>query len=112
MEGEAEELPRVGDGGGDHPRHLKVPKAMAPGRMRPWVMGKLSGEGAEPLFVIFEKSWQSGGGLTDCKRENITQIFNRGIKGERCRWEGRADPCKLWKHLDPSKEKKKKIRRI
>lgn len=82
MKGGTEELPGVGgDEAGDHPRYLKVPKTMGPDKMHPWIMRELSGEVAKPLFIIFGKSWQSFGGLTDCKSRHIILIFNRGIKG-------------------------------
>lgn len=80
VKGGGEELSSVGgDEAGDHPRNLKVP--MGPDKMHPWVMRELSKDVTKPLFIVFENSWQSGGDLTDCKRGNITLIFNRRIKG-------------------------------
>lgn len=78
VKGGAEDLPSVGgDQAGDHPRNLKVPKAMGPDEMHLWVMKDMSGEVPKPLFFTFEKSQQSGGGATNCKRGIITPIFNR-----------------------------------
>ncbi|RMC01233.1 hypothetical protein DUI87_22182 [Hirundo rustica rustica] len=82
MKGRAEKLTSVGgDEAGDHPRNLKVTKAVEHDKMPPWIIRELSGDVVKPLFIIFEKPWQSGGGFTYCKRGNITLIFNRQIKG-------------------------------
>jgi len=41
-------------------------------------------EVAKPLSIIFERSWQSGEVPTDWRRGNITLIFKKGGKKERC----------------------------
>ncbi|KFO10003.1 hypothetical protein N312_01817, partial [Balearica regulorum gibbericeps] len=61
-------------------RNLKVHKSMEPEGMHPWVLRELVDEVARPLFIIFEKSWQSGEVPTNWKRGNITPIFKKDKK--------------------------------
>jgi len=62
---------------------LKVTRAMGPSEIHPQFLRELVNEIANPLSIIFERSWQSCEVLIDWKRGNITPIF------------------KMWKKEDP-----------
>ncbi|KFU93188.1 hypothetical protein M959_10396, partial [Chaetura pelagica] len=64
----------------DHLKDLKVHKSMGPDSIHPCLLKELADEVAEPLSIIFEKSWQSGEVPTDWKTGNINHIFKKGIK--------------------------------
>ncbi|GAB0185746.1 mitochondrial enolase superfamily member 1 [Grus japonensis] len=53
---------------------------MGTDEMHPCDLRALADEVVEPLFIIFEKSWQSGEVPTDWKRGNRTPIFKNGKK--------------------------------
>jgi len=56
---------------------------MGPDEMHPWVLRELTDKVANPLPIIFERSWWSGEAPTNCRRGNITPIFNKGKKKTR-----------------------------
>jgi len=48
---------------------------MDPNGMHPQVLRELAGIIAEPLYVIFERSWRTGEVPEDWRKDNVTSVF-------------------------------------
>ena len=59
---------------------LDVHKSMGPDGMHPRVLRELADIIAEPLSVIFERSWRTGEVPEDWRKANVTPIFKKGKK--------------------------------
>jgi len=64
----------------DHLSNLEVHKSMGPDGMHPRVLRELADVLAEPLFIIFERSWRTGEVPEDWRIANVTPIFKKGKK--------------------------------
>jgi len=53
---------------------------MGPDRMHPRVLRELADVFAEPLSIIFERSWRTGEVRKDWRKASVTPIFKKGMK--------------------------------
>jgi len=61
-------------------RDLDTHKSVGPDGMNPQVLRELADVIAEPLSIIFERSWRTGEVFEDWRKANITPVFKKGKK--------------------------------
>jgi len=59
---------------------LDAHKSVGPDGMHPRVLRELADVIAEPLYMIFERSWRTGEVPEDWRKANVTPIFKKGKK--------------------------------
>jgi len=64
----------------DHLSNLDFHKSMRPNGMHPRVLRELADVVAEPLSIIFERSWRIGEVPEDSRKANVIPIFKKGKK--------------------------------
>ena len=64
----------------EHLGSTKVHKSMGPDGVHPRVLKELVEVIAEPLSIIFERSWITGEGPEDWRIANVTPVFKKGKK--------------------------------
>jgi len=64
----------------DHLSNLDAHKSMSPAGMHPEVLRELADAIAEPLSIIFERSWRIGEVPEDWRKTKATPVFKKGKK--------------------------------
>jgi len=64
----------------DHLSNLDTHKSMGPDGMHPQVLRQLAYVIAEPLSIIFERSWRMGEVPEDWRKAYVTPVFRKGKK--------------------------------
>ena len=64
----------------EHLGSTKVHKSMGPDGVHPRVLRELAEIIAEPLSIIFERSWITGEVPEDWRIANVTPVFKKGKK--------------------------------
>jgi len=62
----------------DHLSKLDTNKRMEPHGMHPRVLRELAGVTAEPLSIIFERSWRTGEVPEEWRKASVTPVFKKG----------------------------------
>jgi len=62
----------------DHLGNLDTHKSMGPVGTHPRVLRELADVIAEPLSIIFERSWRTGEVPEDWRKANVTPVFKKG----------------------------------
>jgi len=63
-----------------HLSNLDTHKSMGPDGMHPRVLRELTDVIAEPLSIIFERSWRTAQVPEDLRKVNVTPVFKKGKK--------------------------------
>ena len=66
----------------DRLSNLDIHKSMGPDGMHPRVLRELADVIAEPLSIIFERSWRTGEVPMDWRKANVTPVFKKGKKDD------------------------------
>ncbi|KFR17877.1 hypothetical protein N306_15460, partial [Opisthocomus hoazin] len=61
-------------------RNINIQKSMGPDEMHPRMLRELADVVAEPLSIIFERSWRTGEVPEDWRKASVTPIFKKGKK--------------------------------
>jgi len=64
----------------DHPAEINKYKSMGPNGMHPHVLREQAEVTAEPLSIIFERSWRTGELSEDWRIAHVTPVFKKGKK--------------------------------
>jgi len=64
----------------DHLSNLDAHRSMAPNGMHPRVLRELADVIAEPLSIIFERSWRTGEMPEDWRKDTVSPVFKKGKK--------------------------------
>jgi len=64
----------------DHLSNLDSCKSMSPDGMHPRVLRELANVIAEPLSIMFERSWRTGEVPEDWRKASTAPIFKKGKK--------------------------------
>jgi len=67
----------------DHLSNLDVHKSMGSEGMYPQVLSELEDVFAEPLPIIFERSWRTGEVPEDWRKASVNPVFKKGKKDDR-----------------------------
>ena len=64
----------------EHLSKLDTHKSVGPHGMHPQVLRELADVIAEPLSIIFERSWRTAEVLEDWRKASVTAVFKKGKK--------------------------------